>query len=145
MLCYLVVAESYCTKYGEYMSDLLKAVSQQLLIPNGLDIETLPSILSVAVGKGIDTADLYFQHAIIESWALEDGIVKQGTFNVDQGVGIRSQAMEKTGFAFSNTLTKEALIQAATAAKSIVNSGQTGRVQTLLKLPLVHFILLKTR
>ncbi len=57
----------------------------------------MPSILSVAVGKGIDTADLYFQHAIIESWALEDGIVKQGTFNVDQGVGIRSLAMEKTG------------------------------------------------
>lgn len=115
------------------MSDLLKAVSQQLLIPNGLDIETLPSILSVAVGKGIDTADLYFQHAIIESWALEDGIVKQGTFNVDQGVGIRSQAMEKTGFAFSNTLTKEALIQAATAAKSIANQGQSGRVQTFTK------------
>ncbi len=115
------------------MSDLLKAVSQQLLIPNGLDIETLPSILSVAVGKGIDTADLYFQHAIIESWALEDGIVKQGTFNVDQGVGIRSQAMEKTGFAFSNTLTKEALIQAATAAKSIANKGQSGRVQTFAK------------
>ncbi|MFD1260875.1 metalloprotease TldD [Entomomonas asaccharolytica] len=115
------------------MSNLLSAVSQQLLIPNGLDIETLPSILSVAVGKGIDTADLYFQHAIIESWALEDGIVKQGTFNVDQGVGIRSLAMEKTGFAFSNTLTKEALIQAATAAKSIANKGQSGRVQTFAK------------
>lgn len=111
------------------MTDLLKTVSGQLLIPNGLDIDTLPSILSVALGKGIDNADLYFQHSIMESWALEDGIVKQGTFSVDQGIGIRSQAVEKTGFAYSNTLTKEALLQAASAAKSIVNSGQTGRVQ----------------
>lgn len=116
------------------MTDVLKAVSQQLLVPNGLDIDSLPSILAVAMGKGIDTADLYFQHSILESWALEDGIVKQGTFNVDQGVGIRSQALEKTGFAYSNTLTKDALLQAATAAKSIVNSGQTGRVKTFAKM-----------
>lgn len=112
------------------MTELLQTVSKQLLIPNGLAIDTLPNILAVAMGKGIDTADLYFQHAIMESWALEDGIVKQGTFNVDQGVGIRSQSLEKTGFAFSNSLTKEALQQAASAAKSIVNSGQSGRIQT---------------
>lgn len=112
------------------MTDLLKAASQKLLAPNGLDIEMLPNILRVAVGNGIDTADLYFQHSVLESWALEDGIVKQGTFSVDQGVGIRSLAMEKTGFAYSNALTKEALVQAATAAKSIVNSGKTGRVKT---------------
>lgn len=121
--------------FGEYMTDLLTAASKQLLAPNGLDIEMLPSILSVAVGNGIDTADLYFQHAVLESWSLEDGIVKQGTFSVDQGVGIRSLAMEKTGFAYSNTLTKEALIQAATAAKSIVSSGKTGRVQAFSHIP----------
>lgn len=117
------------------MTSLLNRVVEKLLTPNALDAQQLNSILSMAMGKGIDAADLYFQHSILESWVLEDGIVKQGSFNVDQGVGIRTLAAEKMGLAFSNVLTKEALMQAATTAKSIVNTGHTARVHAFTDKP----------
>jgi TldD protein len=110
------------------MSDL-SSVSEHLLAPGGLSIDSLQSVLGELAGPGIDAADLYFQGQISESWALEDGIVKEGSFNLDQGVGVRAQSGEKTGFAYSNAITPEALTQAARAARSISRAGQNGRVQ----------------
>lgn len=111
------------------MSDLLLTVSEHLLAPGDLDIEQLPAILGELAGPGIDAADLYFQGQISESWVLEDGIVKEGSFHLDQGVGVRAQSGEKTGFAYSNAITFDALRQAARAARSISRAGQEGRVQ----------------
>ncbi|KAB0548136.1 metalloprotease TldD [Pseudomonas argentinensis] len=111
------------------MSDLLSTVSEQLLSPGGLSLEHLPGILGELAGPGIDAADLYFQTQVSETWVLEDGIVKEGSFNLDQGVGVRAQSGEKTGFAYSNAITPEALSQAARAARSIARAGQQGRVQ----------------
>ena len=111
------------------MSDLLLSVSEHLLAPGDLSIEQLPEILGELAGPGIDAADLYFQGQISESWVLEDGIVKEGSFNLDQGVGVRAQSGEKTGFAYSNAITADALRQAARAARSISRAGQEGRVQ----------------
>lgn len=111
------------------MSDLLSTVSEQLLTPGGLSLEHLPGILGELAGPGIDAADLYFQTQVSETWVLEDGIVKEGSFNLDQGVGVRAQSGEKTGFAYSNAITPEALSQAARAARSIARAGQQGRVQ----------------
>ncbi|MDH4557601.1 metalloprotease TldD [Pseudomonas sp. BN417] len=111
------------------MSDLLLTVSEHLLAPGDLSIEQLPAILGELAGPGIDAADLYFQGQISESWVLEDGIVKEGSFHLDQGVGVRAQSGEKTGFAYSNAITADALRQAARAARSISRAGQEGRVQ----------------
>ncbi|MCO6058192.1 metalloprotease TldD [Pseudomonas sp. MOB-449] len=111
------------------MSDLLLSVSEHLLAPGDLRIEQLPEILGELAGPGIDAADLYFQGQISESWVLEDGIVKEGSFHLDQGVGVRAQSGEKTGFAYSNAITADALRQAARAARSISRAGQEGRVQ----------------
>ncbi|MDH4611213.1 metalloprotease TldD [Pseudomonas sp. BN102] len=111
------------------MSDLLLTVSEHLLAPGELSIEQLPAILGELAGPGIDAADLYFQGQISESWVLEDGIVKEGSFHLDQGVGVRAQSGEKTGFAYSNAITADALRQAARAARSISRAGQEGRVQ----------------
>ena len=111
------------------MSELLSSVSQQLLAPGGLELDSLPGILHELNGPGIDAADLYFQSQVSESWMLEDGIVKEGSFNLDQGVGVRAQSGEKTGFAYSNAITAEALKQAAVAARSISRAGQNGSVQ----------------
>ncbi|MFC5693950.1 metalloprotease TldD [Pseudomonas sp. GCM10022186] len=111
------------------MSDLLLSVSEHLLAPGDLSIERLPEILGELAGPGIDAADLYFQGQISESWVLEDGIVKEGSFHLDQGVGVRAQSGEKTGFAYSNAITFDALRQAAHAARSISRAGQEGRVQ----------------
>ena len=111
------------------MSDLLSTVSEQLLSPGGLTLEHLPGVLGKLAGPGIDAADLYFQTQVSETWVLEDGIVKEGSFNLDQGVGVRAQSGEKTGFAYSNAITPEALSQAARAARSIARAGRQGRVQ----------------
>jgi len=111
------------------MSDLLLPVSEQLLAPGELSLEDLPALLGELVGPGIDAADLYFQRHVSETWVLEDGIVKDGSFHLDQGVGVRAQSGEKTGFAYSNAINREALSAAAQAARSIARAGQQGRVQ----------------
>jgi TldD protein len=111
------------------MSEMLVSVSEHLLGPGGLTLEHLPGVLAELAGPGIDAADLYFQSQVSETWALEDGIVKEGSFNLDQGVGVRAQSGEKTGFAYSNAITATALSQAAQAARSIARAGQHGRVQ----------------
>ncbi len=114
------------------MSDMLLSVSEHLLGPGGLSIEQLPGVLGELAGPGIDAADLYFHGQVSETWVLEDGIVKEGSFNLDQGVGVRAQSGEKTGFAYSNAITPVALSEAARAARSIARSGQNGRVQAFV-------------
>ena len=111
------------------MSDYLSSVSEHLLGPGELSVEHLPTALGELLGPGIDAADLYFQSQISETWALEDGIVKEGSFNLDQGVGVRAQSGEKTGFAYSNVISFDALSQAAGAARSIARAGQAGSLQ----------------
>ena len=78
---------------------------------------------------GVDYADLYFQVARQESWSLEDGIVREGSFSVDQGVGVRANSGEKTGFAYSDELVLPALESAAGAARAIARQGQEKNVQ----------------
>lgn len=118
------------------MSELLLSVSEHLLGPGGLAIDSLPVVLGELAGPGIDAADLYFHAQVSETWVLEDGIVKEGSFNLDQGVGVRAQSGEKTGFAYSNAITPEALSQAARAARSISRAGQQGRVQAFKSAPI---------
>ncbi len=110
------------------MSDLLLAATERLLGPGGMGLDDLPGLLGELAGPGIDAADLYFQDQVSESWVLEDGIVKEGSFHLEQGVGVRALSGEKTGFAYSNAITVDALRQAARAARSIARSGQTGQV-----------------
>ena len=78
---------------------------------------------------GVDYADLYFQVSRNESWSLEDGIIREGSFNLDQGVGVRATSGEKTGFAYSDELLMPALQQAAGAARAIARQGQDKSVQ----------------
>ena len=67
----------------------------------------------------IDDADLYFQYTRSEGWSLEEGIVKSGSFGIDQGVGVRAVAGEKTAFAYSDDISLDALAQAASATRAI--------------------------
>jgi len=107
------------------MPGLLSTVSQQLLEPAELSLDSLPSLLGELCGAGIDAADLYFQQQISESWTLEDSIVKQGRFSFDQGVGARAQSGEKSGLAYSNDFSPAALTHAAQAARSIARGGSS--------------------
>ena len=75
-----------------------------------------------------DFADLYFQSSQHESWVLEDGIIKDGSYNIERGVGVRAVSGEKTGFAYSDDISTETLNQAAKAARSISRQGSTQSV-----------------
>jgi TldD protein len=107
-------------------SNPLASARARLLAPAGLDEDRLASALSRVLGHAVDYADLYFQASRHESWALEDGMVKEGAHGIEQGVGVRACAGEKTGFAYSDELSAPALLQAATTARAIARAGQSG-------------------
>jgi TldD protein len=102
---------------------------QGLLAPAGLDQGRLGQTLDLVLGARVDAADLYFQAAHEESWALEDGIVKEGSASIEQGVGVRAIAGERTGFAYSDEIQVQALEEAARAARAIAVRGGSGAVQ----------------
>ncbi|MDH3545794.1 MAG: metalloprotease TldD [Gammaproteobacteria bacterium] len=99
------------------------------LEPVGLDERHLNKTLGSMMQGGIDYADLYFQVNRQESWTVEDGIIREGSFSLDQGVGVRAVSGEKTGFAYSDELMLPALEQAATAARAIARQGETKALQ----------------
>jgi TldD protein len=99
-----------------------------MLAPAGLEERHLNSTLGSIVQGGVDYADLYFQVSRQENWALEDGIIREGGFSLDQGVGVRAVSGEKTGFAYSDELLLPALERAAQAARAIARQGETKRI-----------------
>ena len=106
------------------------AIAQQLLIePFGLDEAKLANALGVMGEHRIDDADLYFQITRHEGWSLEEGIVKSGSFSIDQGVGVRAVAGEKTAFAYSDDISEASLLDAARTVRSIAAAGQSRRVK----------------
>jgi TldD protein len=100
-----------------------------ILSPGGLDESRLDRVLGSVMGHAVDAADLYFQLTHEESWALEDGIVKEGSASIEQGVGVRALAGEKTGFAYSDEIILPALDEASHAARAIARAGATHGVQ----------------
>jgi TldD protein len=108
-------------------NSIYQQVEQQLFEPAGLNEAKLDQVFSQL--KGADLADLYFQSTRFESWSLEDSIIKNGTYSIDQGVGVRMVVGEQTGFAYSDEITFDALISSAKAAAGIGKSGQTGKVK----------------
>jgi TldD protein len=107
----------------------LQIARHALLAPAGLDDQHLQQVLQQILGHRIDYADLYFQSSRQESWVLEDGIVKDGQHNIEQGVGVRAVSGEKTGFAYSDEIILPALTSAAGAAREIAQHGQQHQVQ----------------
>jgi len=108
-------------------------VEQVLLADSQIDDAILSKTLNSMMGRQVDFADLYFQSSQHESWMLEDGIVKEGSYNMERGVGVRAISGEKTGFAYSDDISPLALQQAADAAKGIADAGQGGQVQAFTR------------
>ncbi|EML9902295.1 metalloprotease TldD [Morganella morganii] len=106
-------------------------VSNHLLTAHDLDEQDLFSVLTQLADRHIDYGDLYFQSSFHEAWVLEDKIIKNGSYNIDQGVGIRAVSGEKTGFAYADQISLTALQQSASAARSIVREQGNGQVQSL--------------
>ena len=114
---------------GVTARDPLDVARAALLDPAELDENRVAGVLGDVMGHAVDYTDIYFQLTREESWALEDGIVKDGAHSIEQGVGVRALAGEKTGFAYSDEVMLPALLEAAHAARAISRSGAGGSVQ----------------
>lgn len=94
-----------------------------MLVPTGVGLNDLEQAMGRLMSRQVDYADLYCQSMRYETWTVEDGIVRDGVFSLDQGVGVRAISGEKTGFAYADQLDLESLTDAVRAARSIAYSG----------------------
>ena len=110
---------------------LLAQAESLLLAPFSLTEGDLTRTFGQILSHQVDYADLYFQYSRSEAWSLDEGIVKSGSFNIDQGVGVRAISGEKTAFAYSDDISSRALGDAASAVRAIAAAGQSGKLPTL--------------
>jgi TldD protein len=116
---------------------MFDVAERMILTPSGLDEGRLSTVLGTVMSRGVDYADLYFQLSREESWSLEDGIVKEGSHSIEQGVGVRAISGEKTGFAYTDEVLLPALVEASDAARAIARSGGSNAVKAWQR-PLTH-------
>ncbi|HRP98042.1 MAG TPA: DNA gyrase modulator, partial [Rhodocyclaceae bacterium] len=105
----------------------LATAERYLLNPFSLGENEIGKVFGKLMGHRLDYADLYFQYHRSEGWSLEEGIVKSGSFNIEQGVGVRAISGEKTAFAYSDDIALPALTAAAEATRAIAEAGASGR------------------
>ena len=108
------------------MSQSIAIARETLLDSPGLSEANLEQVMNRLLSRQVDTADVYFQYGRLESWVLEDGIIKEGTHSIEQGAGLRAISGEKTGFAYTDDLALPRLLEAAGAARAIAQAGQHG-------------------
>jgi TldD protein len=106
------------------MSQSIAIARETLLDAPGLGESQLEQVMNRLLSRQVDAADIYFQYGRLESWVLEDGIIKEGTHSIEQGAGLRAISGEKTGFAYTDDLALARLLDAAGAARAIAQAGQ---------------------
>jgi len=118
----------------------LNEVEQHLLQANNLTEQDVLNGLDILLAHKLDYADLYFQGSYHETWVMEDGIIKDGSYNIEQGVGIRAVDGEKTGLSYSDQINVNAINEAAKTARSISQAGVNAKQQTIVKTqaPLIY-------
>jgi len=104
----------------------LSRVEEVMLVPTGVGLPDLEQAMNLLLSRQVDYADLYCQLSRYESWTVEEGIVREGVFSLDQGVGVRANIGEKTGFAYADQLDLKSLTDAVRAARSIAQAGGQG-------------------
>lgn len=109
----------------------LATAERFLLTPFSLGENEIGKVFGKLMGHRLDYADLYFQYHRSEGWSLEEGIVKSGSFNIEQGVGVRAISGEKTAFAYSDDIALPALTAAAEATRAIAEAGASGRAHAV--------------
>ena len=114
--------------------DPFDRAGQALWQPTGLDSDWLAGLLGDVAG-GVDYADLYFQHSEQESWVLENGIVREASYNLEHGVGARVVSGDRAGFAYSDDLSRASLGDALRAARAIERQPRPGAVARLTRAP----------
>jgi TldD protein len=112
---------------------LLETARECLLTPYNLDTQILTDVFGKIMVHQVDYADLYFQYTRAEGWSLEEGQVKSGSFNIDQGVGVRAVSGDKTAFAYSDEISLPALMAAAETTRAIARAGGTHKARPVIK------------
>ena len=112
-------------------NDLFATANHCLLAPYEIDTSGLQQVFGQILAHRIEYADIYFQYSRAEGWALEEGIVKSGSFNIEQGVGVRAVSGDKTAFAYSDDISMPALVSAAQATRAIARHGAQQQVQAV--------------
>ena len=107
----------------------LATANDLLLAPFGLTEVDLGKTLGIIGQRQIDDADLYFQYTRAEGWNLEEGIVKTGSFSIDQGVGVRAVTGEKTAFAYADDISAASLNDAAHTVRAISTAARSDRIK----------------
>ena len=105
---------------------LISHVEDHLLKANNLDISYIEKMLGRLNSTKIDFGDIYFQKKISESWSIDDQAVKNGSFSIDQGFGVRAVLGEKTALAYSDEINERALHQTVRAARSVSKQAGSG-------------------
>ncbi len=111
------------------MTDLIEIARNTILKPSDLTESDLDRLLGQLHGGQIDAADAYFQSSRLESWVLEDGIIKEGNFNIEQGVGVRAISGEKTGFAYTDEIRLDTLLEAGQTARAIASGSGAANIK----------------
>ena len=134
-----IVLGKSCTCPAAYNSPMISreptlerlATAQSLLLaPFGLNESHLTRALAQITAHRVDDADLYFQYTRSEGWSLEEGIVKTGSFSIDQGVGVRAVAGEKTAFAYSDDISEASLLPRSHTPLARDRSGRSSKSST---------------
>ena len=100
----------------QYYIDIFKVTEEQL-----------KTLTDIALARGGDFSDLYFEHTTYFNLLLKDGVVSSGGFHTDFGVGIRVLKGEKTGYAYSENTEMKDMLEAAKAASAIAVGTCSGR------------------
>ncbi|MES9879879.1 MAG: metalloprotease TldD [Sedimenticola sp.] len=111
------------------MPDTLDIAHHTLLAPANLNESDLEQVMEQLFASRLDAADLYFQASRLESWVLDEGIIREGNYNIEQGVGVRAISGEKTGFAYTDEIHLPSLLEAARTARAIARSGGQQRIR----------------
>ena len=111
------------------MSTTFDIARNTLLLPASLQDHHLDQVMDQLLAARIDAADIYFQSSRLESWVLEDGIIKEGSYNIEQGVGVRAISGEKTGFAYTDEIELPSLLEAGRTARAIARSGSRSNIR----------------
>ncbi|WP_423973216.1 metalloprotease TldD [Kingella oralis] len=111
------------------MQSIPQNVAQNLLHANQLSAENLAQSLALIGAHHVDYADIYCQRTAFESWHLDEGMVKSGSYQINQGVGVRAVSGEKTAFAYADSLSADAIRRAAQAVRVIGEAGNTAPVR----------------
>jgi len=114
---------------------ILQLAKQAILTPTGLQEQDIHQVLDQLIGGSVDDGDIYFQSSHYESWVLEDGIIKEGSHNIEKGAGVRALSGEKTGFAYSDQIELPALLAAAKNVKAIARQGHHGKIKIPVTAP----------